>query len=83
MDVLIVISYFALVMFIALKGKQGKDATIDDYFLGSRNLKWYSMLQMTLNKVNQQYLPFRFLILGEIEIETISYILLSLLGTLD
>ena len=48
MDILIVTCYFALVMFIALKGKQGKEATIDDYFLGSRNLKWYSIAFSTI-----------------------------------
>ena len=48
MDIAIVAFYFALVMFVALRGKQGKDATIDDYFLGSRNLKWYSIAFSTI-----------------------------------
>lgn len=48
MDIAIVAFYFAFVMFVALRGKQGKDATIDDYFLGSRNLKWYSIAFSTI-----------------------------------
>ena len=43
MDIAIVGFYFALVMIIALRGRQDSNATIDDYFLGSRNLKWYSI----------------------------------------
>jgi len=48
MDILIVAIYFALVMFVALRGRQGSDATIDDYFLGSRKLKWYSIAFSTI-----------------------------------
>ncbi|MEM1259648.1 MAG: sodium/solute symporter [Bacteroidota bacterium] len=48
MDIVIVALYFAVVMFVALRGKQGSEATIDDYFLGSRNLKWYSIAFSTI-----------------------------------
>ncbi|MEO0570493.1 MAG: sodium/solute symporter [Bacteroidota bacterium] len=48
MDIAIVALYFALVMFVALRGKQDSDATIDDYFLGSRSLKWYSIAFSTI-----------------------------------
>jgi len=48
MDIAIVGIYFLLVMIIALRGKQDKNATIDDYFLGSRNLKWYSIAFSTI-----------------------------------
>lgn len=48
MDIIIVALYFTVVMFVALRGKQGSDATIDDYFLGSRNLKWYSIAFSTI-----------------------------------
>ena len=48
MDILIVALYFSVVMFVALRGKQGSDTTIDDYFLGSRNLKWYSIAFSTI-----------------------------------
>ncbi|RNC89969.1 MAG: hypothetical protein ED555_11040 [Allomuricauda sp.] len=48
MDIAIVGFYFALVMIIALRGRQDSNATIDDYFLGSRNLKWYSIAFSTI-----------------------------------
>ncbi|MET1259490.1 sodium/solute symporter [Flagellimonas sp. DF-77] len=48
MDIAIVGMYFVAVMVIALRGKQDKNATIDDYFLGSRNLKWYSIAFSTI-----------------------------------
>ena len=48
MDILIVAFYFLVVMIVALRGKQGKDATIEDYFLGSRKLKWYSVAFSTI-----------------------------------
>ncbi len=48
MDILIVALYFTIVMVVALRGKQGNDATIDDYFLGSRSLKWYSIAFSTI-----------------------------------
>ena len=48
MDILIVGLYFTIVMVVALRGKQGTDATIDDYFLGSRSLKWYSIAFSTI-----------------------------------
>ena len=35
-------------MVVALRGTQGEDATIDDYFLGSRSLKWYSIAFSTI-----------------------------------
>ncbi|MDT0607681.1 SLC5 family protein [Croceitalea rosinachiae] len=48
MDLVVVGIYFVLVMVIALRGRQDKDATIDDYFLGSRNLRWYSIAFSTI-----------------------------------
>ncbi|MDT0539819.1 sodium:solute symporter family transporter [Croceitalea sp. P059] len=48
MDLIVVGIYFVLVMVIALRGRQDKDATIDDYFLGSRKLKWYSIAFSTI-----------------------------------
>ena len=48
MDIVIVGLYFTIVMVVALRGKQGEDATIDDYFLGSRSLKWYSIAFSTI-----------------------------------
>ena len=48
MDLAVVGIYFVLVMVIALRGRQDKNATIDDYFLGSRNLKWYSIAFSTI-----------------------------------
>lgn len=48
MDIVIVALYFTVVMVVALRGRQGNDATIDDYFLGSRQLKWYSIAFSTI-----------------------------------
>ena len=48
MDLFIVIAYFGLVMLLALRGRQNRQATIDDYFLGSRKLKWPSIAISTI-----------------------------------
>ena len=42
-DLLIVLAYFAAVMLVALRGKLGKEATVEEYFLSSRNLRWPSI----------------------------------------
>ncbi len=43
LDLVIVFIYFAIVFIVALSGKQGKDVSTEEYFLSSRNLKWYSI----------------------------------------
>ncbi len=47
-DFIIVISYFALVMIFAMRGKVGKDANVEEYFLSSRNLRWPSIAISTI-----------------------------------
>lgn len=47
-DLAIVIFYFVIIFLAALSGKVGKDVTIEQYFLSSRNLKWYSISLSTI-----------------------------------
>ncbi len=42
-DLLIVCAYFALIFVLALSGRTGKDVTVEQYFLSSRNLRWPSI----------------------------------------
>ena len=47
-DLIIVIFYFALILFVALKGKANQQSTAEAYFLSNRNLKWYSIALSTI-----------------------------------
>ncbi len=42
-DLIIVLVYFAIVFAVAITGRLGKEASSEEYFLSSRNLKWYSV----------------------------------------
>ena len=55
LDFVIVIGYFCLILFIALKGKINSKTTSDDYFLSSRNLPWYSIAVSTIATNIQGY----------------------------
>lgn len=48
LDLLIVLAYFALILFMALKGRVGKSVTTEEYFLSNRNLRWYSVAMSTI-----------------------------------
>ncbi|MEM9528123.1 MAG: sodium/solute symporter [Bacteroidota bacterium] len=55
-DLLIVLAYFALIMFVALRGKSaGEPDTADDYFLAGRNLRWPSVALSTIATNIQGY----------------------------
>ena len=54
-DFAIVLGYFGLILFIALKGKIKANTTADDYFLSSRNLPWYSIALSTIATNIQGY----------------------------
>ncbi|MEL7004448.1 MAG: hypothetical protein AAFN93_17185, partial [Bacteroidota bacterium] len=54
-DLIIVCSYFIIVFVTAILGKQGSEATVDEYFLSSRNLKWYSIALSTIATNVQGY----------------------------
>jgi len=43
LDLLIVLSYFLLIFVVAIRGKVSKEATVEEYFLSSRSLKWPSI----------------------------------------
>ncbi len=47
-DFIIVATYFAVVMLIAMSGKRSKDMGTEEYFLSSRNLNWYSIAISTI-----------------------------------
>ena len=48
LDLTIVLSYFILIFIVAIAGRVKKDATIEEYFLSSRNLKWPSIALSTI-----------------------------------
>jgi SSS family solute:Na+ symporter len=55
-DLFIVLAYFTVVMFVALKGRDtGAQTTADDYFLSSRNLRWPSIAMSTIATNVQGY----------------------------
>ncbi len=43
LDLGIVIFYFVLIFLVAIAGRVNKDATVEEYFLSSRNLRWPSI----------------------------------------
>ena len=47
-DFIIVIFYFAIILFVALRGKMSAQSTAESYFLSNRNLKWYSIALSTI-----------------------------------
>ena len=55
LDLIIVLAYFTLVFIVALSGKIGKDVTAEEYFLSSRNLRWYSVSVSTIATNVQGY----------------------------
>lgn len=54
-DLTIVILYFAVVLFTALRGKSSAHMTGEEYFLSSRSLKWYSIAISTIATNIQGY----------------------------
>ncbi|MEM1119243.1 MAG: sodium/solute symporter [Bacteroidota bacterium] len=55
LDLLIVLAYFITVFVVAISGRMGKDVTTEEYFLSSRNLKWYSVAISTIATNVQGY----------------------------
>ena len=47
-DLIIVLSYFFLIFFIAVSKGYNKNLTADEYFLSSRKLKWPSIALSTI-----------------------------------
>ena len=54
-DFVIVIGYFALILFIALRGKIAANSSTEEYFLSSRSLSWYSIALSTIATNIQGY----------------------------
>jgi SSS family solute:Na+ symporter len=48
LDLLIVGIYFAAIFVAALSGRSGKEVTVEQYFLSSRNLRWPSIALSTI-----------------------------------
>lgn len=42
-DLIIVCAYFTVIFLTAISGRTGKDVTVEEYFLSSRNLRWPSI----------------------------------------
>ncbi|MEL7222421.1 MAG: hypothetical protein AAGJ93_13955, partial [Bacteroidota bacterium] len=47
-DLIIVLAYFSLVFLAALSGRSGQEATVEEYFLSNRNLRWPSIALSTI-----------------------------------
>jgi SSS family solute:Na+ symporter len=54
-DLLIVFAYFILIFVVAVRGRQTGEVTSEEYFLSSRNLKWYSIAFSTIATNIQGY----------------------------
>jgi len=48
LDALIILGYFAAVMTVAVRARLKKDATVEEYFVSGRSLKWYSIAASTI-----------------------------------
>ena len=48
LDLIIVLTYFAAIMLLALSGRSQKDQSAEQYFLSSRNLRWPSIALSTI-----------------------------------
>jgi SSS family solute:Na+ symporter len=48
LDALIVLAYFAIILFIGIRARSDKDVTAEEYFLSSRSLKWPSIAISTI-----------------------------------
>jgi len=55
LDLLIVLAYFTTIFVVAISGRMGKDVTTEEYFLSSRNLRWYSVAISTIATNVQGY----------------------------
>ncbi len=51
----IVLGYFGLIMWMALRGRASKDATTEEYFLSNRSLRWPSIALSTIATNIQGY----------------------------
>lgn len=54
-DFVIVLTYFSVVLLVALRGKVNADSSAEEYFLSSRNLPWYSISLSTIATNIQGY----------------------------
>lgn len=54
-DFSIVLLYFIIILFVALRGRVSKNGTAEEYFLSSRNLSWYSVALSTIATNIQGY----------------------------
>lgn len=54
-DFIIVLTYFTVVLIVALRGKISPNSSADEYFLSSRNLPWYSIALSTIATNIQGY----------------------------
>ena len=54
-DFSIVLLYFIIILFVAIRGRVRKNGTAEEYFLSSRNLSWYSVALSTIATNIQGY----------------------------
>ena len=47
-DFIIVLTYFTVILVVALRGRSAKDASVEEYFLSGRNLRWPSIALSTI-----------------------------------
>ena len=54
-DFIIVLTYFAIILIVALRGRLNDTGSSEEYFLSSRNLSWYSIALSTIATNIQGY----------------------------
>ena len=54
-DFSVVLLYFIIILFVAIRGRVSKNGTAEEYFLSSRNLSWYSVALSTIATNIQGY----------------------------
>ena len=54
-DFIIVLTYFAIILIVALRGRLNDTGSAEEYFLSSRNLSWYSIALSTIATNIQGY----------------------------
>ncbi|NCQ34259.1 hypothetical protein GW813_04095, partial [bacterium] len=48
LDILIILAYFTAILVVALRSRLSPAAGIDEYFVGGRDLPWYSIAASTI-----------------------------------
>lgn len=48
LDILIILGYFAVILVVAVRARVSRDAGVEEYFISSRSLPWYTIAASTI-----------------------------------